>query len=85
MPAVQGHPHVLQSLINRGAPLDRKDRTQRSALSLAAAAGNVECVRVLLACSAARGLIDDPTSIGCPETRGRTPLLLAAGRGHLEV
>jgi ankyrin repeat protein len=60
------------------------DAYGRSGLWLAASNGYVECVRSLLR-NGCRGLLDLPANAGCSETRGRTPLLIAAMRGHTEA
>ncbi len=81
----QGHAHVLRLLMDVGAHADVRDCSGRSALALAAGGGYADCVRVLLSSAAAKRMLDEPSVAECIDTRGRTPLLIAAGRGHLAV
>ncbi len=68
-----------------GAHVDVLDFSGRSALALASGGGFAHCVRVLLSTAAAKRMLDVPSVADCIDTRGRTPLLIAAGRGHLAV
>ena len=81
---MQGYAEALQLLLNAGALITDVDNTNRTALALAAGGGYADCVRVLLA-AGAKITKEIPGNELCSETRGRTPLLLAAARGHLEV
>ena len=81
---LQGHTANAEFLMAKGARLDMLDAFGRSGLWLAAANGYPECVRMLLRCGG-RHLLDTPANAGCSETRGRTALLIAAMRGHIEV
>lgn len=81
---LQGHAGVLQLLLDRGALLTDTDNSKRTALALAASHGFADCVEVLLK-AGARIAKEIPGDETCTETRGRTPLLLAAAHGHREV
>ena len=81
---MQGYAEALQLLLDAGALITDVDNTNRTALALAAGGGYADCVRVLLA-AGAKITKEIPGNEACSETRGRTPLLLAAARGHLEV
>jgi ankyrin repeat protein len=83
MPA-QGHTDVLELLLEKGARLDVLDNLHRTPLLLAAGGGYADCTRVLLRAGAGAA-IDEAGDPICVETKGRTPLLIAAARGHLEV
>ena len=76
---------MLRLLLEVGAHVDALDCSGRSALALAAGGGYADCVRVLLSSPAAKSMLDKPGVAECIDTRGRTPLLIAAGRGHLAV
>ena len=80
----QGHADAIEFLICKGVRLDVLDNYGRSGLWLAASHGFAECVRALLR-NGLRPLLDTPANCGPTETRGRTPLLIAAMRGHTEV
>lgn len=64
--------------------MDVLDNYGRSGLWLAASHGFTDCVRMLLR-NGLRPLLDTPANAGPTETRGRTPLLIAAMHGHTEV
>lgn len=81
---LQGYAEALQLLLDAGALITDVDNTNRTALALAAGGGYADCVRALLA-AGAKITKEIPGNEACSETRGRTPLLLAAARGHLEV
>ena len=81
---MQGFTEALQLLLDHGALITDVDNTNRTALALAAGGGYADCVRVLLA-AGAKITKEIPGNEICSETRGRTPLLLAAARGHLEA
>ena len=81
---VQGYAEALQLLLDAGALITDVDFSNRTALALAAGGGYADCVRALLA-AGAKITKEIPGNEACSETRGRTPLLLAAARGHLEV
>lgn len=82
--SLQGRAEVVQELLDRGAMLTDRDNLQRTPLALAAGGGYGDCVRVLLR-AGARITKEIPGNDVSKETRGRTPLLLAAARGHTEV
>ncbi len=84
LPALQGHAEVLQLLLDRGALITDRDNCQRTPLALAAGSGYADCVGLLIK-AGARITKEIPGDEICTETRGRTPLLLAAARGHREV
>ena len=75
---------AAQYLITKGARLDVLDNYGRSGLWLAASHGFTDCVRMLLR-NGLRPMLDTPANAGPTETRGRTPLLIAAMHGHTEV
>ncbi len=81
----QGRTDVARLLMERGARPDALDISNRSPLALAAAAGYVDCVQLLLLASATKRVLDEPAITTCIDTRGRTPLLFAASRGHSAV
>ena len=81
---MQGYLEALQVLLDYGALITDVDYSNRTALALAAGGGYAECVRVLLA-AGAKITKEIPGDEICSETRGRTPLLLAAAHGHLEA
>ena len=81
---MQGHAEVLQLLLDRGALITDRDNCQRTPLALAAGSGYADCVGLLIK-AGARITKEIPGDEICTETRGRTPLLLAAARGHREV
>ena len=74
--ACNGHTRALQLLIVSGASLTITDRWGNTALHEAAACGRKGCVEALIGAESA---IDAKNSKQC------TPLLCAAGGGHLEV
>jgi ankyrin repeat protein len=71
--------------MERGARADVLDFSHRSPLALAAGGGYADCVRLFLSDGSAKRMLDEPSSTACADTRGRTPLLIAAGRGHEAV
>ena len=81
----QGHANVARLLMERGARADVLDFSHRSPLALAAGGGYADCVRLFLSDSSAKRMLDEPSTTACADTRGRTPLLIAAGRGHVAV
>ena len=74
----------MELLLKTGAQVEGVDNCNRTPLFLAAGGGYADCVRVLLKAGAA-AKIDEPGTTDCVDTRGRTPLLIAAARGHLEA
>lgn len=83
--ALQGHANVARLLMERGAQPDVLDFSHRSLLALAAGGGYADCVHLFLSDSSAKRMLDEPTSTACADLRGRVPLHIAAGRGHVAV
>ena len=77
--ATSPYPQIMQTLLkpDYGADVNQRDSLGRTALSLAAAGGNLNVLGVLFKVP---GLLIDSQSIG-----GETPLMRAASNGHLDT
>ncbi|KAI9765695.1 MAG: hypothetical protein M1839_005400 [Geoglossum umbratile] len=76
--ATKGYDSVVRLVLQKGADVEAKDESGKTALQAAAEGGNIEVVRVLLA---AKAKVNAPVY----NAPGRTPLQAAAGGGHIEV
>ena len=85
LPVTQGHTACAEHLLRRGAKGDIVDDCGCSAIWLAAGHGHLDCMRALLHHGSCRALFDLPANASSRECRGRTPLLSASARGHIEA
>ena len=74
--AQEGHVHVVQTLLDRGASVNRRNRVQMTALMLASQRGHADVCRALIRKGAE---LDSATA------QNSTSLLLACKRGHVDV
>jgi uncharacterized protein len=79
--AVDGHTHVVEWLVGRGAGFDHTAKYGLSALMLAAVNGHVNIVRILARAGANRELL----GTGAPGFAGKTALDLARARDEWEM
>ncbi|MCP5469067.1 MAG: ankyrin repeat domain-containing protein [Chlamydiales bacterium] len=69
------HPFLATALLINGARIDQQDMQGRSALHLAAEAGNVEAINFL---------VDHEANVDIRDVNGRSPLMYACKSGGLE-
>ena len=74
--ACQGHPDVLQALLDAGADIEAKDAEGRSALLVASSVGEVKSAKVLVEAGAEVCATDD---------EGNTCLIIAAVFGQIDI
>lgn len=75
--AKKGHTKVLKLLVERGAEVTVVDQKRSSILHWSCKTGNMEMTKYILSL--------DRVDINGRESTGRTPLMLAAMRGHRSV
>lgn len=73
----QGHDRVVKLLLQNDADATKSKLDGRTALTVAAHRGHVDCVRALLA--------DQRTDANVKDSNGRTALWLAANSGHEQI